>query len=84
MKRHRKSLKLTDEDLEIWWSKVHWGADPHVIGRLGIHSIDSDSLDADLMFQAQSHPLISGHFTQSGEHVILRSNLASFRMVEIL
>lgn len=53
MKLRLKSVPLTDEDLVIWWDKVHWGDDPQVIGQLGIHSIESDNHDAQLMYLAQ-------------------------------
>lgn len=62
---------LTPEDLDIWvcrkWNRYTFS--------------QADRLDADLMLQAQSHPLISWHTTASGESVAMRNNLAALRKI---
>lgn len=77
MKR-RNSAPLTDEDCDIWLLRLR----PLGMGWIR-RMLDVDRLDADLMYQAQCHPLISGHITGSGEHVMLRSNLTSYRRAGI-
>lgn len=82
MKHRLPSAPATDEDSDIWLSIVALYLEDWAT--VGVIFRDSDRCDADLMWQGQAHPIISGTHTAFGELVVLRSNLTSFRRAGLL
>jgi hypothetical protein len=61
---------FTIEDLTIW----HTVDARFPAGQLHLlrSSRASDRRDAALMFQSQNHPIVTGHYIDGGEHILVR------------
>jgi hypothetical protein len=72
------SAPLTEEDHDCWVLVME-----RFLPGLGlaIASSNSDRRDADLMYCAQKHPLVTAHIQEGGEHCEVRGFLTSMRRV---
>jgi hypothetical protein len=88
MKPRLNCLPLSEEDNAIWHLVVDRFYQLKRAPRYAFTGLWSGSLtqgrrDADLMYQAQSHPLITAHI-DNGEHCEVRGFLTSMRRAGVL
>lgn len=70
VKSRLKSAPATDEDSEIWLGIVAGYMEDWAT--VGVIFRDSDRYDAEIMLNAQNHPIICATYTPDGERIEVR------------